>query len=415
MTRFNESIDQSLTHAVRSFVEQVGRDRDAMLAKEQAARGDAEAANRAKDLFLATLSHEMRTPLTPVLAAVTALLQRGNVARSDRPMLEMIRRNVELEARLIEDLLDLSRISINKLQLRLETVDMHTAIRDVLDMCAEDAHAKGLKITSELRARKSIVNGDPARLRQIVWNLLKNAIKFTPAGGLVIIRTANLSTSRLTLQVADTGIGIEPSLIGKLFSVFEQDEIGRQHGGLGLGLAISKALVEAHGGTISATSEGKGRGATFTVDLPVATGELAAVPEAPTEKPQSPPRKLRIMLVEDHGDTARILSTLLENEGHHVKVATTMQDAVKLSAEGELDLIISDLGLPDGTGYELMQQLKLPSPVPAIALSGYGADTDIKRSRESGFRQHITKPVDFGRLLEAIDDATRGGDGVHRG
>jgi CheY-like chemotaxis protein len=370
--------------------------------KEQNARAAAEA----KDRFMAILSHELRTPLTPVLAAVSALLQRSNVSRSDRPILEMIRRNIELEARLIEDLLDVTRITRNKLQLRVEAVDMNAAIRDVLEMCAEEAHAKALKVSSELRARKPFVRGDPARLRQIVWNLLKNAIKFTPAGGLVVIRTSNPASNRLSLQVTDTGIGIQPTLMGKLFSAFEQDEMDRRrYGGLGLGLTISKALVEAHEGTISASSDGKGRGATFVVELPAAPMEAAEAPQTPAGKREIKTQKLRILLVEDHNDTAQILGRLLESEGHQVKIATNVGDALKLSNEGPMDLIISDLGLPDGSGYDLMTQVrpKLSAPIPAIALSGYGAESDIKRSREYGFAEHITKPVDFGRLLRAID------------
>ena len=370
--------------------------------KEQSARASAEA----KDRFMAILSHELRTPLTPVLAAVSALLDRSNVSRSDRPILEMIRRNIELEARLIEDLLDVTRITRNKLQLRVEPVDMHQAIRDVLEMCAEEAHAKALKISNELRARKVFVRGDPARLRQIIWNLLKNAIKFTPAGGLVVIRTTNPSPNRLSLQVSDTGIGIQPAMLGKLFSAFEQDEIDRRrYGGLGLGLTISKALVEAHEGTVSASSDGKGRGATFVVDLPAAPIEAGPSPRVPPDKVQPKSQKLRILLVEDHSDTAQILGRLLESEGHQVRIATNVGDALKLTTEGPMDLIISDLGLPDGSGYDLMTQVRpqLPAPVPAIALSGYGSEADIKRSRECGFAQHITKPVDFGRLLRAID------------
>jgi signal transduction histidine kinase/ActR/RegA family two-component response regulator len=373
--------------------------------KEQNARAAAEA----KDRFMAILSHELRTPLTPVLAAVSALLQRSNVSRSDRPILEMIRRNIELEARLIEDLLDVTRITRNKLQLRVESVDMHVAIRDVLEMCAEEAHAKSLKVSGELRARKVSVRGDPARLRQIIWNLLKNAIKFTPAGGLVIVRTSNPTPNRLLLQVIDTGIGIQQALLGKLFSAFEQDEMDRRrYGGLGLGLTISKALVEAHEGSISASSEGKGRGATFIVDLPLASVEAIAAPSPPADQHESKARKLRILLVEDHSDTAQILGRLLESEGHQVRIATNVGDALKLSNEGPMDLIISDLGLPDGSGYDLMMQVRpqMPAPIPAIALSGYGTESDIKRSRECGFSQHITKPVDFGRLLRAIDQVT---------
>ncbi|HEV8606277.1 MAG TPA: ATP-binding protein [Tepidisphaeraceae bacterium] len=373
--------------------------------KEQAARADVEA----RDRFMAILSHELRTPLTPVLAAVSALLERSNVSRSERPILEMIRRNIELEARLIEDLLDVTRITRNRLQLRVETVDIHTAIRDVLDMCAQEAHAKSLKLSSELRARKQLVRGDPARLRQIIWNLLKNAVKFTPAGGLVILRTYNPSPSRVALHVIDTGIGIQPDVIGKLFSAFEQDDNDRRrYGGLGLGLTISKSLVEAHAGTISASSDGKGRGATFVVELSTAPAD-AAVPDAPSNRSEAKTKSLRILLVEDHIDTAQLLCRLLENEGHRVRVATNVGDALKLSADGPMDLIISDLGLPDGTGYDLMNEMrpKLPAPIPAIALSGYGADADIKRSHECGFAEHITKPVDFNRLLDAIDQVTR--------
>ena len=225
----------------------------------------------------------------------------------------------------------------------------------------------------------------------------------------MIIRTSNPSANRLALQVTDTGIGIQQALLGRLFSAFEQDEMDRRrYGGLGLGLTISKALVEAHDGTIAASSEGKGRGAIFVVDLPLASVEAAAAPQSPADQSETKARKLRILLVEDHSDTAQILSRLLEHEGHQVRVATNVGDALKLSNEGPMDLIISDLGLPDGSGYDLMNQVRpqFLTPVPAIALSGYGAEADIRRSRESGFAEHITKPVDFGRLLRAIDQVT---------
>ncbi len=247
------------------------QDRAEAFKREIAARADAEAANKAKDQFLAVLSHELRTPLTPILAVASVLARDKDLPDNLRADVEMIRRNVELEARLIDDLLDLTRISQGKLRLFRENVDLHRLLGHVIEMCASELHAKQLKLDSHTQAKHCEINGDPARLQQVLWNLIKNAIKFTPDGGSITVRSC-CDAERFTLSVADTGIGLSAEILPRLFNAFEQGSpaVTRQFGGLGLGLAISKALIDAHNGSLSAASDGIGKGATFTVQLPLA-------------------------------------------------------------------------------------------------------------------------------------------------
>jgi signal transduction histidine kinase/CheY-like chemotaxis protein len=374
----------------------------------QAAKDVAETATRYKDRFLAMLSHELRTPLTPVLAAASVLRTDASLSQRTRDDLEMIHRNVELEVRLIDDLLDLTRISKGKLEFRFETEDVHALLRSTIDMCRDEAGAKRLMIKQELRATHHHVAADGARLRQVFWNLLKNSVKFTPDDGRVTVRTADGADGRVVVEVTDTGVGIEPSFLPHVFDAFQQGgaTVTRSYGGLGLGLAISKALVEAHHGRLEAHSDGQGRGATFRIELPAVVAPATAVPEI--EPPIAAPepqraRPLEILLVEDHYDTARVLKRLLDGSGYHVRTADSVNAALAVAATEPVDLLVSDLGLPDGTGFDLMRQLMERRPVKGIALSGFGTDQDIERSREAGFACHLTKPVDFRRLEEAIE------------
>ena len=366
------------------------------------AKEAAEEANRAKDAFLAALSHELRTPLTPVLLTVSALHSDPRIPEELREELWMVRRNVEMEARLIDDLLDLTRIAQGKLELRSEVVNLHDIARHAATICRPEIEAKGLTLTLDLRARRHRVRGDGGRLQQVLWNLLKNAAKFTPEGGAIALVTEDVDSDGLRFRVSDTGIGIPPAALPRLFHAFEQGDraITKQFGGLGLGLAISKALVDAHGGTIRVDSEGHGKGATFTVELPEAN--------YPTEAGGGPgdiggdgerSRSLRILLVDDHGDTLRVLSRMVRGLGHAVTTAESVATALDASAAGPFDLLVSDVGLPDGSGVDLMRRLR---PMPGIALTGYGMDSDIEECREAGFVAHLTKPVDFARLEEAI-------------
>jgi PAS domain S-box-containing protein len=366
-----------------------------------AAKSAAEAANNAKDHFLAVLSHELRTPLTPVLAMSMMLEGEPGLAPAHREMIQTIRRNVELEARLIDDLLDITRITRNKLELNVRRVDVHKKIENVIAICADDAAAKSISVKAKLQAASHNIDGDPARLQQVIWNLLKNATKFTPDSGEICISTSNPAPGRLRITVSDTGIGIDPEALPRIFDAFEQGgrEVTRRFGGLGLGLAIAKALVEMHGGTIAAYSPGIGRGATFCVEVNAVEPEAAASPQPQT--PQLPQIRCRILLVEDHQDTRRVMARLLRNMGCTVEAVESIADALNRVAAQQFDLLISDIGLPDGSGTELMQRVK-GSGMRGIALSGYGMDEDLARSAQAGFDVHLTKPVNIDELAAVI-------------
>jgi HAMP domain-containing protein/signal transduction histidine kinase len=352
--------------------------------------------NLAKDQFLAMLSHELRTPLTPVLASALALETEPALPQNVQESLQMIRRNVELEARLIDDLLDLTRIDRGKVQLNFEVVDAHTLLQNVLEICQAEIDRKHLRRSLNLGARKVHLRADPARLQQIFWNLINNAVKFTSSDGQISISTSNASKGELRVEIADTGLGIEPESLPKIFDAFEQG--GRtQLGGLGLGLAISKALVEAHKGTITAQSAGRNKGSTFTLVFP--TSERAAAQIAPAVSPkESKHQAMRILLVEDHEDTNRSLTNLLRRRGYQVQSALDFHSALDLSAKEEFDVLISDLALPDGSGIDLMQTLQSKRPIIGIALTGFGMEDDIRKGREAGFRYHLVKPIDLNRL-----------------
>jgi HAMP domain-containing protein/signal transduction histidine kinase len=359
--------------------------------------------NLAKDQFLAMLSHELRTPLTPVLASALALESEPALPPEVHESLQMIRRNVELEARLIDDLLDLTRIDRGKVQLNFEVVDAHTLLQNALEICQAEIDRKHLKRSLNLAARKVHLRADPARLQQIFWNLINNAVKFTPSDGQISISTNNTSKGELRVEIADTGLGIESEALPKIFDAFEQG--GRtQLGGLGLGLAISKALVEAHEGTITAQSAGRNKGSTFTLVFP--TSERAAAQIAPAVSPKLPEHQaMRILLVEDHEDSNRSLTNLLRRRGYHVQSALNFQSALDLSAKEQFDVLISDLALPDGSGIDLMQTLQSTRPLLGIALTGFGMEDDVRKCREAGFQHHLVKPIDLNKLDLLIQES----------
>jgi signal transduction histidine kinase len=367
-------------------------------------RTTVEAANRTKDNFLAMLSHELRTPLTPVLAALDAFRTGPQPAADVDATLAMMRRNIELESQLIDDLLDLTRITKDKLHLEFEPVDAHQAIRNVLEMCASEAHAKKLRVQLDFRATDFRVMADPAKFQQIIWNLFKNAIKFTGENGAITISSENHLPHILTLAVGDTGIGIEPEIMERIFNPFEQGErsFQRRFGGLGLGLTISKSLAQAHGASLIGKSEGTGRGATFL--LTMKTAELdEALTKPRALEPQTPPTGLHILLVDDHPDTCAALEKLLKLRGHSVTAANSMREAMEVAAAGgAFDLLISDVGLPDGNGMDLVRYLRTQRPIRGIAISGFGMDADISKSLEAGFSEHLVKPVKLEKLEAAI-------------
>ncbi|HTV48615.1 MAG TPA: MASE1 domain-containing protein [Phycisphaerae bacterium] len=368
--------------------------------RESTAR--AEQANKAKDEFLAMLSHELRTPLTPVLLTVSLLESHPNLPADVHDDIQTIRRNVELENRLINDLLDLSRVETGKLVLALAHEDAHRLILAAADICGRNEQPK---ISLQLWASRHFVYGDGARLQQVFWNLISNARKFTPLDGNIVIQTADAENDFIRISVSDTGVGIAPDQIAKLFGAFEQGENAIRHriGGLGLGLAICKHLVEAHGGTISAHSEGRGTGTTIVVELPTVVEPTIATVKSDDGRPSKSDVSLRILLVEDNEPTREVLTKLLERLGHRVTGVFTVADALAAIKAQSFDLLISDVGLPDGSGLDLMRQVRERYASRSIALTGYGMTEDLHKSQEAGFTHHLTKPVDFSELQETIE------------
>jgi PAS domain S-box-containing protein len=384
-------------------------ERETLLAAERTARAESESANRAKDQFLAVLSHELRTPLNPVLLAVTEMLGAPSTPRDMHPTLEMIREYVKLEARLVDDLLDVMRIASGKMSLEWSVADCHALINHAAHICRSDADAKSVPIALELAADECHLNADSARMQQALWNLVKNAVKFTPAGGKVTIRTRNEpgddQAKVLVVEVIDTGIGIDPESMARIFDPFQQGEpsVARRFGGLGLGLAISRGVIEAHGGQLVGESKGAGHGSLFRIRLralPRPQPPERSEPPSPTSA--APEHNLRILLVEDEPATLRLLTRLLRARGHEVVAASTLADALASAAQNHFDLVVSDVGLPDGSGLDLMHHIAANGRVPGIALTGYGMEEDIRRSREAGFTAHMTKPIDFTKLDDAI-------------
>jgi PAS domain S-box-containing protein len=370
--------------------------RRALVEEERAMR----AANEAKDRFLAALSHELRTPLTPILLALDRLATRDDIPGPIEPTLRMVRRNVEQEARLIDDLLDVTRIAHDKLRCEHEIVEIHTVLRELHAVFVQEAAGAGIGLTLELAATEPYVLGDAVRLKQIVSNLLRNAIRHTGAGGAISIRSATPAPGRIRIAVSDSGAGIPVALLKRIFIPFEQGD--RAAGaGLGLGLAIAKGLVEQHAGTIAAHSEGPGTGTTLTVELPTV--------EAPAESHDGAKssighaaRHSMVLLVEDHADSAEALELGLSGAGYRVVVADSVRAALA-HADEEFDVVVSDLGLPDGSGLDVMSGLLARRPVVGIALSGFGAESDVRSTREAGFQRHLVKPVDLSHLIETIE------------
>ena len=377
-------------------------ERDRADAAVRAALAAAEAASRSKDHFLAVLSHELRTPLTPVLMAVAAL-ERDSELRSDvREDLAMMKRNIELETKLIDDLLDLSRITSGKLPLNLESVDFNDAVRRVCAICRPASG--GPRLEYHFGEEVGSVRADPTRLQQVLWNVIRNAFKFTPEGGSVILTTKRLPTDRCEIRVRDSGIGIPPDALPRIFHAFDQGAEGvtRRFGGLGLGLAISRAIVELHGGSIRAESPGEGLGATFIIELPAESAAAATPSPGPTPAADRQTQTLRLLLVEDHADTARTLSRLLRRAGFEVINASDVLSATAIAEREPFDLLVSDLGLPDGSGCDVMKRVREKCGAPGIAMSGYGMTEDLNRSREAGFSEHLIKPINVQELIAAI-------------
>jgi signal transduction histidine kinase/ActR/RegA family two-component response regulator len=371
----------------------------------------ARAASAAKDQLLAVLSHELRTPLTPIFAILAAFERYPDLPETIRSDLHVISRNLQLQARLIDDLLDLTRVSEGKISLQREITDVHSLIRSVRQLCEVAIDEQQVRFEMQLEAPRYHVLGDAGRLQQVLWNLLSNAIKFTPPGGTIELRTSVVAGREFRMCLTDSGRGIAWDSLESIFEPFEQGDLSvpTQFGGLGLGLAIAKGIVDAHEGQIRAESPGLGMGTTFTVTLPLA--ETKEIPSAPPPRPESPAvhKTARILLVDDHEDTLEFMSRFLTLCGHDVVTASTYEKALSIGQQQDFDLVISDIGLPGGSGNQLMSALRALSPVKGIALSGYGMKADVDRSEAAGFSAHMTKPCDLS-VLNAIIEKVLSGD-----
>jgi PAS domain S-box-containing protein len=385
-------------------------ERERLLEAERVARSDAEKASRVKDDFVAMVSHELRTPLNAILGWTQ--LMAG--ARHDPDIIErgvdVIARNTRVQAQLIADLLDMSRIVSGKLQVDVQSADMAAIMRDAIDAVQREAELKGLTLTARIDGGLAPIAGDPARLQQIIWNLLSNAIKFTPAGGRIDV-VLGRRNEHLELVVSDTGAGIAPEVLPHVFERFHQADrsITRRFGGLGLGLAIVRHLVELHGGTVRAESDGPGLGATFTVTFPV-----ASPPSRPYGNPSVPAAAqsvtfdgLRVLVVEDEPDTRDFVARLLQAHGAVVTTVAGAAQALEAFRASQPDLLISDIGLPDVDGYDMIRQLRREAPrsqskIPAIALTAYARSEDRTRALLAGFQGHLAKPVEATELIATV-------------
>jgi CheY-like chemotaxis protein/two-component sensor histidine kinase len=388
------------------------------LANERALRIQAEEANRVKDEFLGTLSHELRTPLNAI-TGWAHILQAGTLAPPEQDRaIETILRNAKLQARLIEDLLDVSRIISGKLRLDLSPLDIRKVIEAAVEATTPTASAKNLRISLQLAEDISDISGDAVRLQQVALNLLNNSIKFCAPSGNIKIST-RLDRGQLMLTVEDDGRGIDAAFLPLLFERFRQagHPLARARGGgLGLGLAIARYLVEAHNGTITATSPGEGQGATFTVSLPVLRAP-SATPSTPAEAPPASSRQLTgayVLVIDDDEDARELLSVLLGREGAEVALAASANEARAMIRARHPDVIVCDVGMPEQDGLSFMRALRSSGEragafVPALALTGHAGVEDSRAALMAGFQMHVSKPLDPPRLLENLSKLWRRG------
>ncbi|MFN2529922.1 MAG: PAS domain S-box protein [Pyrinomonadaceae bacterium] len=387
------------------------QERTRLFERERAARAQAESANRLKDEFLATLSHELRNPLNVVIG-YSEILRRSDNAQNAKFVAraaDIIRRNALAQSQLVSDLLDLSRLQMGKLGIDHERVDLSTIVKDGIETIKDEATAKDIKVELDIVDKPLIVLGDPVRLRQITWNLLNNAVKFTSSGGVVRIMLSE-ENGNAQLSVSDNGQGIAPEFLPHVFQIFRQADASsaRRQGGLGIGLALVKRLAELHAGGVKAESKGVGAGATFTVTLPLHNDEGYIASPAQLQ-PYGVLDGRRILVVDDSSETTEMLSRLLQLEGATVETARSGAEALSVAADSHFDLVISDISMPEMDGYQLLHKLRaLPdmSGVPTIALTGFGRRSDIERAHYEGFARHFTKPLDIDALLKAVTELT---------
>lgn len=397
-------------------------------AASEAARQEMERVNRAKDEFLATMSHELRTPLNAITGWAALLRNKPRDPEKLDKGLEVIDRNAKAQARIIGDLLDVSRIISGKLQLATGRTEMMPIIASAVDVVRPAADNKGLRLVVDVDPDVGATIADPERLQQILWNLLTNAVKFTPRGGRITL-TGDRLDSGIVIRVQDTGVGIAPEHLAHVFERFMQADASttRAHGGLGLGLAIVRHLVEAHGGTVQAESEGLGRGATFTVRLPIRAvnaaysaeeAQSAAGPERDDSEDTARFARLddvRVLVVDDDADGLDVVREVLERAGAKVTTACSAREAIAaIDARGPFDIVVSDIGMSDVDGYTFMRSVRASDRsgnMPAIALTAYARPSDAALALRSGYQEHLVKPVDEGRLLRAVRTWSR----RHRG
>jgi signal transduction histidine kinase len=410
-----EQAEQSLRQTNNELEARV----QARTAQLMQANQEAVAAARAKDDFLAALSHELRTPLNPVLLLASDAAENPELPPEIRAQFATIRHNVELEARLIDDLLDITRITHGKLLINLGPVDVHAVLQAAITTVQSEFDQKQITLTMQLAGKQAVTKGDAVRLQQVFWNVLKNAVKFNSPGGQILVATSVAAGEKIEIKITDTGIGLTSHEIQRIFNAFSQgdhaaNEHSHRYGGLGLGLTICRMLMELHAGGIHATSHGRGHGATFVIELPLirpdppenntaAAGPMLKNPAQAGTKIKS---GMRILLVEDHEPTRAALSNLLTRRDCKVLAAATVAEALTLARQENFDLVVSDIGLPDGNGYVLMAELRNEFGLKGIALTGYGMEQDVSRAQNSGFVAHLTKPVRIEALETALNDAS---------
>jgi PAS domain S-box-containing protein len=388
-------------------------ERDLLLESERAARTQAEQAGRLKDEFLATVSHELRTPLNGILGWAQLLKRGRQDEQSVAEGLDAIERSGRVQAQIIDDLLDMNRIVSGKLRLELQSTELAPIIEAALETVRPSAEAKNLRLQTMLSPRPGSISGDPTRLQQVVWNLLSNAVKFTPAGGTVRIALERID-SQVEISVTDSGIGIKSEFLPHVFERFRQADssISRQHSGLGLGLAIVKQIVELHGGSVSAVSEGEGLGSTFRIRLPIAV--LKRLPAADTSildaslgiDTKMP--GIRILVVDDDAGACEILRRLLDQAGATVETARCGNEALARISNSPPDLFLCDIGMPEMDGYELIRIIRERGfTLPAIAVTAFARAHDRVRSLQAGYNMHLSKPVDVRELFTVIDTLLR--------
>ena len=397
-----------LERAMREVAERAARSNAEILLR--AAKDEAERANQSKDRFLAVLSHELRTPLSSMKFAAHLLEKVATVPEKYADLLPTIRRNVVLEARLIDDLLDVSAISTGKLSIKPEVVDMRDVLGQVVKTSQEQSEQKGVRLVYQAADEPAWVVGDDARLQQVLSNIVRNALKFSATGSEVRLASRVDADGFITCTCTDQGVGIRAEVMERIFVAFEQadKDVARRFGGLGLGLAIARHLTQQHGGTLTAHSDGPGLGATFTVRLPVvnATAHVAspALP-VPKAKPEPETEGYRVLLVEDNLAAAQTLSLCLESFGWQAVHVETCAAALQIAANDSFDIVLTDLGLPDGSGIDIGRAL---SPrLPVVALTGYGAISDIESTTDAGFVAHLVKPADPAVIHEVLGKALR--------